>query len=499
MTDEAGIAQDTPEAQEEAKPRLNLEVEVQPTSACRRHIKVTVPREDIERYYDEVFTELVETAPVDGFRRGRAPRKLIEARYRKEVTDRVKGSLLMDAMGQATDEQKLAAISEPDIDPTIVELPDDGPLTFEFDLEVRPDFELPQWKGLTIERPVREVTEQDVDRSLQNLLAEHGRLVPKEGAAESGDYIVTKLTFKREDGQVLATSEEETIRLRPVLSFRDGKIEKFDDQMQGVREGEVRELNVELSEEAAASEAVGGQKVVGVFEVREVKQLKLPELNQEFLGRISSSIESVDELRMLMRASLQRQFEYQAQRRIREQITAALTAGAQWDLPPDLLRRQTQRELERAVLELRRSGFSDREIQAYENELRHNSLANTARALREHFILERIAEEEKIEDLPEDYDREIELIALQSGENPRRIRARLEKQGLMDALRNQIIERKVLELVQSHCQYKDVPWEPESRQVEAVDASVGGRTADESIPQAKYDQPSGTAPGTQPR
>ena len=96
-------------------------------------------------------------------------------------------------------------------------------------------------------------------------------------------------------------------------------------------------------------------------------------------------------------------------------------------------------------MELRRSGFSEAEIRARENLLRQNSTASTATALKEHFILERIAEEEKIDVDEGDYEKEIFLIAAQSGESPRRVRAQLEKRGLMDVLRNQIIERKVLE------------------------------------------------------
>ncbi len=150
---------------------------------------VTIPREDIERYYDKAFSEMMGTAAVPGFRPGRAPRKLIEHRFRKDVADQVKGSLLMDSMAQITDDEKFAAISEPDFDPSAVELPEEGPLTFEFDLEVRPEFDLPEWKGLTIERPVREFTEADVDKRLEVIVANRGQLVPFDGPAASGDYI----------------------------------------------------------------------------------------------------------------------------------------------------------------------------------------------------------------------------------------------------------------------------------------------------------------------
>ena len=116
---------------------------------------------------------------------------------------------------------------------------------------------------------------------------------------------------------------------------------------------------------------------------------------------------------------------------------------------------------------------------------------STARALKQHFILERIAEEEKIEDLPEDYDQEISLIAQQSGETPRRVRARIEKQGLMDTLRNQIIESKVLDLILSHAKFKDVAYKPEAVESEAIDRAAGGGDAEE-IPEAQHDE--GTSP-----
>ena len=92
------------------------------------------------------------SAQVPGFRPGRAPRKLIETRFRKDVAERVKSSLLMDSIGQVSDDKGLSPISEPDFDFEAIELPDEGPMTFEFDLEVRPEFDVPQWKGLKIKR-----------------------------------------------------------------------------------------------------------------------------------------------------------------------------------------------------------------------------------------------------------------------------------------------------------------------------------------------------------
>ena len=102
----------------------------------------------------------------------------MENRFRKDIAQKVKSELLMDCLGQVNEDQDLSAISEPDFDFEAIELPEEGPLTFEFDIEVRPEFELPKWKGLVIEKPVREISDADVDETLQSILANRGRLAP---------------------------------------------------------------------------------------------------------------------------------------------------------------------------------------------------------------------------------------------------------------------------------------------------------------------------------
>ena len=155
-----------PEGEEE-RPRLNLEVKIDDRSACQRHITVTVSREDIDRYLNKEFSELMPEAHVPGFRPGHAPRKLVENRFRKDVVGRVKSALLMDSLSQIHEDYDLSAIGEPELDLETVEVPEQGPMTFEFDLEVRPQFDLPQWKGLQIEKPVREFTDADIDQALK--------------------------------------------------------------------------------------------------------------------------------------------------------------------------------------------------------------------------------------------------------------------------------------------------------------------------------------------
>lgn len=474
-------AEATPEGAE-PKPKLALDVKVDQKSACERHITVSISRADVDRYFKESFSELMPKAEVPGFRAGRAPRKLVETRFREQIADQVKGKLLMDSMTQVSEEHDFSAISEPDFDYDAIKLPPDGPLTFEFDLEVRPEFDLPEWKGLTINRPTHEFSEPEIDKQVSNVLERYGDLVPVEEPASAGDFVVCNLTFEHQ-GRTISKAVEQTIRVRPTLSFADGNLEGFDKLMVGAKAGDQREASITLSADAR-DENLRGESVTAKFDVLEIKRMELPAIDARLLEEVGGFADEA-ELREAITKELNRQLQYHQQRQVRQQITAKLIETADWALPPDLLTRQSRRELERAVLELQSSGFSQAQIQAHANELRQNTQASTARALKEHFILERIAEDETIDAGPEDYDKEVMLIAMQQRESPRRVRARLEKKGLMDTLRNQIVERKVIELITSHAKFSDVNYDPQPNLTEAVDHAIGGGNEEYAIPEAK--------------
>ncbi len=471
-------------APEAAQQPLNLDISIDKVSTCQRRVKVTIPREDITRYQEEALGELVPTALLPGFRPGRAPRRLVGSRFKTELSEQIRSKLLTAAMTQVSEQQKLAPISEPELDVAAVLLPDDGPMTFEFSIEVRPEFELPKWKGLAITRPAREITAADVDEALGNLLAERGRFVPHDGPPSVGDLIVADLRVLDGDRQLSAATEAEIV-VRPKLSFADAELPEFDRLLKKAKAGSTVTATVRVSDEAAVEE-LRAKDVTVEIKVLEVKKHELPEMTPGLLEELGG-FESEDALKALVRKQLEGQLEWHRRRQVRQQVAKALTASADWELPPDLLKRQAQRELERAILELRRSGFDDDAIRRHVNELRQSVLASTARALKEHFILERIAEEEGIADTAADYDEEIRAIAAQSGESPRRVRAGLERRGLMDVLRNQIIERKTIEQITSQASFKDTPFEFPRPDAEAIDHAVCGSViGEEEIPTATH-------------
>lgn len=467
----------------EDKPRLDLSIKVNETSACERHVTVSIPRSDIDRYFSGKFDELVPQAEVPGFRTGKAPRQLVENKFRDQVEDQVKGSLLMDALAQISDEESFSAIGEPDFDFESIGIPDDGPMTFEFNIEVRPEFDLPEWKGLKLTRTEQEIGDDDVNAEISRLVSRNADLVPVDEPAAEGDVLVANLT-SRHDGKELQSASETMVEVRPVLNLGDATVEGFGKLVEGVNAGETRTTTVNVSN-YAASEELQGAEVELEFEVLDVKRPEPVDVEQvaERLG-----LEDAGKLRELIRENLTNQQQYTQRQEIRKQITDLLTESANWDLPRDLLRRQSRREMDRALMELRSSGFAEKDILNQENLLRQDVMKRTETMLKEHFILERIAEAEGIEETDGDFELEIAKIAMQQNDSPRRIRARLERNGQMDALRNMIIEQKVLKQIEDSADIKSgKPKKKQDAEATAIDFFVAGERAGENIPEAKYD------------
>jgi trigger factor len=501
MTDETPISGSTPEsdqpkgdtstataeAGEEKAGKLKQNVEVKDIGPCKKHIKVTIDRETVDERLEEKYGKLMTEAEVPGFRPGKAPRKIILRKFEKAVKDEVRGELLMASLEQMADEHDIAPLAPPDLKPDAIEIPKEGPFTYEFDVEVRPEFDLPNYKGLNLKRPVRTFSDADVEAEERRILAPHGQLVPKpEGNAQIGDYLVADMTSKLGD-QVVGSGKEITLRIDSRLAFKDGVAEKFAEQTVGAKAGEQKVIEVTLSDNVADGR-LKGSVLKSTLDVKDVKMLRLPELTHEFLHTFG--VHSHDELRQRIRDLLQRRLEYQQRQSAREQVLQQIDAASKWELPQDMLMRQARRTLQRRIMEMRQAGMSDDEIRGRQRVLEQDVLNNTALGLKEHFVMQKIAEAEKIEINDDDINLEIERIAYQNDESPRRVRSQFEKEDLLEALAVQLLERKALDLVLEHAVYEDVPLD------KAADAPVA--TAEEQITEGELRDPTAPPPEEKP-
>ncbi|HWE36056.1 MAG TPA: trigger factor [Isosphaeraceae bacterium] len=471
-TEDAGTA--TAEDQE-PKRKLALDVQISDVGPCKKHVKVAIPRPEIDRQFEESLGELRREAAVPGFRPGRAPQKLVGRRFRKEVAGQVKSALLAASLEQIEEDYKLNAISQPTLDVAAIDLPDEGPMQFEMDLEVQPDFKLPAYKAAVVKRPTRQITDADVEAQLKTFLERYAQLVPKlEGGAEVGDYVTADLTFHR-DGQTMNEAKEVEFRIQPELRFQDGRVPDLARALAGARPGETRDADTIVGT-ASPDPSLRGQTIRVTFTVHDLKTLRLPEVDAAFLREVG--FDSLDELKKGLRDLLERRLLFQQRQALRRELLDQLLNETEFELPPDLVSRQERATLRRLVNEMQEAGLSEAQIRAREAELRANAHDATLRSLKEFFLLSKIAEAEDLKVEEEDIDHEIEAIAARTDDSPRRIRARIEKEGLGEGLVTQIIERKTIDRILEYVKYEEVAM-AEEQAVETLDQSASPAAADQ--------------------
>ncbi len=471
-TPEASV---TPETGDTPKKKLAQTVDIRDVGPCKKHIKVTVERGDIDRHFEDKFKGLMEKSWIPGFRPGKAPKQMVVKHHRKEVSDQVKGELLLASLEQLAEDFDVAPLSPPNLNPASILIPDEGPFIYEFEVEVRPQFDLPEYKGLKLQRPVRVFADAEVVEEESRILARHGQLVPKDGAAEKGDYLIVDMVTTYQ-GEKVGDAKEVTFRIDDAVTFRDGVAQKFGEQTIGAKAGDKRSVDIAMTD-AVAVDQLKGRTVQAELEVKDVKKMRLPELTNEFLAD-TFQVKSLDQFRETVRLSMDRRLEYAQRQSAREQVLAKITASSDWALPQDLLQRQARRALGRRAMEMREAGISEEEIQSRLRMLQRDVLASTASSLKEHFVLQKIAENEKLEINEDEINAEIERIADQYGEPARRIRAQFERDDLLETLAAQLIERKALNHILEHATYDDVAMNQEEGMTTSQTQAVAGAIKD---------------------
>jgi trigger factor len=467
---------DSAVATQEPPAKLPQTVEITDVGPCKKHVKVTIDRAAINTRFDEKFSDLMVKNPahIPGFRPGKAPRKVVQKKFYKEVASEVRTEVLMASLEQLADEQSLSPLSPPELDPNSVIIPEDenSPMVYEFNIEVRPEFDLPNYEGLKIRRPVYEFTDADIAKEGRRYLEPHGTVVPKEGPVAIDDIIIADISIK--DGDVeLNQVADVRLRVEKKLALEDGIAEDFGKVMVGAKVGDVRTVSITLSHELN-NQSLRGKKVTAAFTIKDVKTVRLPEPTPEVMGKFG--VRNKEQFDELIRTRLERYLEYTQRNVARAEVLKQLAGGANWELPQELLKKQARKTLARRVMEMRSAGMTDEQILGKQRLMEQDAIRSTAAALKEHFVLQKIAETEKLEIEDADIEAEIDAIADRTNESARKVRARLEREDLIEPLATELLERRALDLVLSKATYEDYPFNPMTEEdeeaVSTVDASA---------------------------
>lgn len=476
-TTDAATAVDTPPVPE----KLDQKVEITDAGPCKKHVKVTIDRKSINTRMDEKFSDLMVKTPahIPGFRPGKAPKKIVQKKFFKEVASEVRTEVLMASLEQLADEADLSPLSPPELDPTGVVIPEDEstPLVYEFNIEVRPEFTLPDYKGLKLRRPVYEFTDADVEKEGKKLLERFGTIVPKDGPATMDDIIVADITIKDGESE-LNKVDDIRLRVEKKLALEDGVAEDFGKVMTGAKAGDTRTVDITLANELT-NESLRGKKVQAAFAIKDVKAVRLPELTADVLTEFG--VRTADQFNELVRTRLERYMEYTQRSVARAEVLKVLAGEQNFELPQDLLKKQIRKTLARRVMEMKSSGMTDEEIAGRRRLLEQDAVRSTAAALKEHFVLQKIAELEKLEIEDADIDAEIDAIADRTNDSPRKVKARLEREDLIEALATELLERRALDMVLQGATYEDYAFNPMKEMDEEGVATVDASATDEQI------------------
>ena len=446
-TDTAVATEETPAQQ----------VTVEDAGPARKKLTIEIPQERIEEKIESLYGRIRNDAQIPGFRRGRAPQRLIEKRFGDDIRNDAKGQLLSEGYSQAIEEHDLDVLGEPDVkDVDEIELPESGPLKFEVEVEVSPDFELPDLSEIKVEKPSTEVSDEDVTAEIERFRERMGRMTPveDEGAAiAEGDYVQVdahvyaghgvgedaEALHHQHDAYVLVHGEEHEYKghVMGILVPDMGK------RLAGQKAGET--VTIEMTGPSGhEDEQVKDQPITLSLRLKRIERLEPVPMERviEQLG-----VESEDEVRDRVRQMLEQRAQQQAESQMHEQVVDQLLDKIDLELPENLTSRQTEQALQRQRMEMLYQGTDPQEIEERMAELRSESEDRAKRDLKRFFILDRIAKDKDVDVEQSEINQRVVMQAMQSGRRPERVRQEMQERGELQQLYLNVREHKTLETI----------------------------------------------------
>ena len=448
-TNESNESTDQATATEEAP----YNIKVEDAGPATKKVTVEIPPERISSRLTQQFKELRSEAAIPGFRPGHAPQKLVEKRFNTDVREQVRRTLISESYEQALKDNSLQVIGEPEFDnPEEIKLPDAGPLSYSFQIEVQPDITLPNLKGLKVKKPKVNVTEENVDQAMTNLREQQGTLVPVEDrGVEDRDYLTADVHAKL-DGNIVAHQHDAQVVARPgrVAGIQ---VDDLDKKLEGMKPGETREFTVHAPD-THANEQLRGKDVQIEVELKDIKKLELPELNQEFLESLGFANEQ--ELRDALREQMVERLNYDVQQAMREQVNKYLLDAVNIDLPTRLSDRQTDRVVGRRAVDLMMRGMPRDQVEANLERLRTGAKEDAVRELKLFFILQKVANEMNVDVDEAELNGRIAMLAAQRGRRPEKVKQDMATDGSLANLYIQMREQKAVDEILKSAEVEEV-------------------------------------------
>ncbi len=427
-----------------------MDIEIEEVGPCKKLLKFEIPKETIEGEWQKQLKEVAQMANLPGFRKGKAPRKLLERKFSDKIMEEVKRAVVSDSYQQAIETNKLTPVGDPDVGDIDLEL--GKPLKFEITLEVLPTFELGEYKGMPLKRKSVSVTDQEVDKALETISRQKAQLtVVKSGKVKDEDFVICDCEVGI-NGEVVWTDKELEVMVSG-SQVADISVPELKNNLVGAKSGDKIAIDVELGDSFSAEQHRNKSAKMEIS-IKEIKRPESPEINDELAKQVG--YDSLDELKEFMSERLAMEKKRMSEGELQGQISSKLVEMADFDMPEDMMKHHTKEKLHKYQLELLSKGTPQEEIEKNMEELKSASEESVIRDFKISLVLERIAEKERIFVTEDDVNRRISEMAGMYGLEPSGMKQQIEKMNSMSNLRHQLKESKTLNLLMKEAKIEDI-------------------------------------------
>jgi len=430
-----------------------MNIEIEEVGPCKKLLKFDIPKETIDDEWQKQLKEVSKMAKVPGFRKGKAPRKLLEKNYGDKIMDDVKRAVVSGSYQQAIEENKLSPIGDPDIGNFDLEL--GKPLKFEITLEVLPTFELGDYKGMKLQRKPVSVTDEDIDKALETISKQKAQLtIVKTGKVKVEDFIICDCEVGINDEVVWSDQELEVMVSGSHVA--DINVPDLKDRLVGAKSGDKVSVDVELGDSFSVEQHRNKSAKMEIS-IKEIKRPKSPKIDDELAKQVG--YDTLGELKEFMSKRLEMEKKRMAEGEMQEQISSKLIEMAGFEMPEDMIKHHTNERLHKYQLDLVNKGTPQEEIEKHTEDMKSASEEAVVRDFKMSLVLEHIAEKERIFVTEDDVNRRISEMAGMYGLDAAGMKKQLEKMNSMSNLRHQLRESKTLNLLMKEANIEEVKEE----------------------------------------
>ena len=408
-------------------------------SSVKKRLVIEIEADEVDRRVRNGFKKVGKTAKIKGFRPGKVPRKILERYFGDQVLEDVTGSLIRETLPKAMEETDTMPLNMPLIENEILKRGQD--YTYSAIMEVRPEFELKDYLGLEVKKEECQVTDENVDGHIEEIRSASGNLksiVDGRGVKE-GDYAV--IDYSGFDGDQAI----EGIRSNH-FGIHIGKKKfypGFEEALIGLKEGESTEIEIDFNDDYFDSR-LAGKRIHFKVEIKEIREIELPDLDDDFARSLGDSFSNLDELKNKIREDLTSREEKRVEKELKERILKKITDSVEFELPESLVVSEINSSIENIRQNLIRAGSSMEKSGLDEEKLREEVRPGAGERVKGMLVLGEVAKLNNLSVEETDISKGFKEMAEGMGHDSLEIQKYYEANNLMDAFRQTLLKEKTL-------------------------------------------------------